>query len=111
MKIMNPISAAENHSIHSANARWRLLYSDKPLAEATARGFRYGLRFGSSRRLNESGVLERNDILQVVLGWQQADESWHLGLILASEIAAERGSRWCELVSWPDPDIHVFQDL
>jgi hypothetical protein len=108
---MNPISAAENHSIHSANGRWRLLYNDKPLAEGSARGFRYGLRFGSIRRLSETGILERSDILQVVLGWQQADESWHLGLILAPKLAEERGSRWCELVSWPDPEIHVFQDL
>jgi hypothetical protein len=108
---MNPIPAAENHSIQSSYARWRLLYNDKPLAEASPRGFRYGARFGSSRRLNESGVLERHDILQVVLGWQQTDESWHLGLILAPHVAEERGSRWCELVSWPDPEIHVFQDL
>src|SRR5688500_11827954 len=104
---MNPISAADNHSIHSSLARWRLLHNEKPLAEASPRGFRYGGRFGSSRRLSETGVLEASDILQVVLGWQQTDEYWHLGLILAPRIADERGSRWCELVAWPDPKIHV----
>jgi len=108
---MNQISAADNHTVQTTSNHWRLLYNDKPLAEASTRGFRYGARFGGSRRLPENGVLEHEQILQVVLGWQQTDESWHLGLILAPEIADTRGSRWCELVHWPDPDIATFQDL
>ncbi|MDQ7033789.1 MAG: hypothetical protein Q9P01_02825 [Anaerolineae bacterium] len=32
-------------------------------------------------------------------------------LILAPIIANERGSRWIELVHWPDPDITVFEEL
>lgn len=108
---MNQISAADNHIIQTTSTHWRLLYNDKPLAEASTRGFRYGTRFGGSRRLPENGFLEQGQILQVVLGWQQTDESWHLGLILVPEVADERGSRWCELAHWPDPDIGVFQDL
>lgn len=108
---MNQISAADNHIIQTSASNWRLLYNEKPLAEGSERGFRYGTRFGSSRRLPEEGSLQREQILQVVLGWQQTDESWHLGLILTPDVAGQRGSRWCELVHWPDPDIAVFQDL
>jgi hypothetical protein len=108
---MNQVSAADNHTIQASASHWRLLHNKKPLAEGSSRGFRYGGRFGSSRRLPEDGNLQAKQILQVVLGWQQTDESWHLGLILAPDIASQRGSRWCELVHWPDPDISVFQDL
>lgn len=108
---MTQMSAADQHVIHTQEGKWRLLYNERPLAEASTRGFRYGKRFGSTRRLPETGVLTQTDIRQVVLGWQNADESWHLGLILASHLADERGSRWVELVHWPDPDITVFQDL
>jgi hypothetical protein len=108
---MNQISAADNHIIHTTAERWRMLYNDKPLAEATPQGLRYGSRFAATRRLSSSGVLDREHIVQVVLGWQHTDESWHLGLILAPNLANERGSRWVELVYWPDPDIMVFEEL
>lgn len=108
---MTEISAADNHNVVIADGRWRLLYNDRPLAEASARGFRYSKRFGKTRRLPEDGIIGRDDIKQVVLGWQQTDESWHLGLILAPVLADSRGSRWCELTFWPDPEITVFQDL
>ncbi len=108
---MTQISAAENHIIQVLDDRWRLLYQERPTAEATRNGLRYGNRFGSSRRLPAEKHLPSTDIQQVVLGWQRSDESWHLGLILAPQIAQQRGSRWCELVYWPDPDIHVFQEL
>src|SRR5690606_22994099 len=75
------------------------------------KGLRYSKSFGTTRRLPESGFIESQEVQQVVLGWQQTDESWHLGLILQPELADVRGSRWCELVYWPDPDITVFQDL
>jgi hypothetical protein len=108
---MNQISAANNHTIHISSRRWRLLAGDKPTAEATPRGFRYGGQFARTRRLPPTGTLPREDIVQVVVGWQQKDESWHLGMILAPELAEKRGSRWCELVRWPDPDADVFDDL
>lgn len=108
---MTEILAADNHSIHSKPGKWRLIYSERPLAEASDKGFRYSGRFGATRRLPDGGVIEQHDIQQVVLGWQATDESWHLGLILAPHLAGSRGSRWCEIVHWPDPDITVFQDL
>lgn len=108
---MTQISAAENHIIQVMDGRWRLLYQERPTAEATANGLRYGNRFGSSRRLPGEKLLRTEDIQQVVLGWQRTDEAWHLGLILAPPIAEERGSRWCEMVYWPDPEVHIFQEL
>lgn len=108
---MNQISAADNTIILTTPTRWRLLHNERPTAEATPNGFRYGTRFGSSRKLPQGDTLERRQIRQVVLGWQPTDEAWHLGLILSSELAAPRQSRWCELVHWPDPDSTVFQEL
>ncbi|MCA9915427.1 MAG: hypothetical protein KC496_18865 [Anaerolineae bacterium] len=108
---MTQISAAENHIIQVMDGRWRLLYQERPTAEATTSGLRYGNRFGSSRRLPGEKILQTEDIQQVVLGWQRTDEAWHLGLILKPPIAEERGSRWCEMVYWPDPEVHVFQEL
>lgn len=108
---MTHISAADQHAMYTKEGKWRLLYNESPLAEASSRGFRYGKRFGRTRRLPERGVLSQDDIQRIVLGWQTSDESWHLGLLLAPAIAEERGSRWVELVHWPDPEITVFQDL
>lgn len=108
---MTHISAAENHTIQTSPRRWRLLYSERPMAEATPDKFRYGNRFRVTRKLETGGELLPWQIRQVVLGWQTTDEAWHLGFILAPEIADARGSRWCELVRWPDPEITVFQDL
>lgn len=108
---MTEILAADNHRIKTKNGKWRLAYNDRPLAEGSDKGFRYSGRFGSTRRLPEGGIIYQSDIRQVVLGWQATDESWHLGLIVAPHLAEQRGSRWCEVVHWPDPDITVFQDL
>lgn len=108
---MSQVSAADNHVITALDGRWRLQYQERPLAEASARGFRYSTRFGMTRRLPEGGALQREDIKQVVLGWQHTDEAWHLGLVLGPELSNQRNSRWCELVHWPDPDVVVFQDL
>ena len=108
---MTEFSAADNHTVQISDRRWRLLFENKPMAEGTPRGFRYGQRFGNSRQLGADGLLPREAIVQVVLGWQAADEAWHLGLTLNNELASERGSRWCELVSWPDPDMVVFKEL
>lgn len=108
---MNQISAADNHTIQTTPSRWRVLYNERPLAEATPQGLRYGSRFAATRRLSSSGTLDRDHVVQIVLGWQHTDEAWHLGLILAPIIANERGSRWVELIHWPDPDTNVFEEL
>jgi len=108
---MDHIAAADNYAAQMTNDRWRLLINDRPTAEITQIGLRYGGKFAHTRRLPPTGIVERGQIAHVVLGWQQADEAWHLGLILAPQLAQSRGSRWCELMRWPDPDITVFQDL
>ncbi|MCU0511707.1 MAG: hypothetical protein MUE40_03960 [Anaerolineae bacterium] len=109
---MTQISAADNLVIDLAPAAWQLRSGDHPpMLYADAAGLRYNARFASSRRLPSAGLLTPPEILQVVLGWQRADETWHLGLVLTPELAASRGSRWCELVHWPDPDQKVFEDL
>lgn len=108
---MEHISAADNYSVQTNNVRWRLLYNNRPLLEASREGLRYGKYFSQSRRLPATGQLAQKYVLRVVLGWQAADETWHLGLIVAPELAEKRGSRWCELIRWPDPDVTVFQNL
>jgi len=50
-------------------------------------------------------------VWQVILGWSHDDEAWHLGLLLARDLAEARGSRWCQLAIWPDPDTTVFKEL
>lgn len=108
---MEHISAADNYAVQTNTVRWRLLYNDRPLLEASRDGLRYGKYFSQSRRLPTTGQLAADQVLRVVLGWQHADETWHLGLILAPDLAEQRGSRWCELARWPDPDVTVFQNL
>lgn len=108
---MEQISAANNYSVQTNGARWRLLYNNRPLLEAAPQGIRYGKYFSQTRRLPTTGQLPRQEVVRVVLGWQRADEAWHLGLLLSDDLAAQRGSRWCEMASWPDPDVTVFQNL
>jgi hypothetical protein len=107
---MTLISAANNLSIDLSAGGWRLCFAgnqDVPLAEATAEGFIYNSVFARARCLPTEGM-PTTMIEQVVLGWQKSDESWHLGLLLRPPIAEPRGSRWCELARWPDPDQTLF---
>lgn len=116
---MNQISAAENYVIDFENGRWRLTSANnsddnlrKVMVEAiSGQPLRYVTSFASTRRLPREGMLDVDIVRQVVLGWSQHDESWHLGLLLRHELADQRGSRWCELAYWPDPDQAVFADL
>lgn len=113
---MTRISAAENTIIEFENDYWRLLSSNGDQSQrvlvdaAIGHSLRYDEQFGSTRRLPKSGFLPIQHIQQVVIGWSNEDESWHLGLLLGPELAAARGSRWCELAYWPDPDTDVFAD-
>jgi len=109
---MTQIAAANNRAIEIETSRWILRDATDPdtLAVAQADGLTYESDFGRVRRLPPEG-LAREDIAQIVLGYQASDETWRLGLILAPELASQRGSRWCELVHWPDPDRNVFIDL
>ena len=114
--IMNRISAAGNLTIELQPNRWRLLVNgnteETVLLEANAgQPLRYLPRFGSKRRLPDSGALPVAYIQRVVLGWSNEDESWHLGLVLEPSLAQARGSRWCEIAHWPDPETTVFADV
>ena len=106
---MERISAASNLIIEAQPQSWRLLVngstgSERVLVEAVSgEPLRYGESFGSRRHLPESGMLPREDIQGVVLGWSEKDVSWHLGLVLKGALVAERGSRWCGLAHWHDP--------
>lgn len=90
--------------------RWRLSINDRPTAEASSLGLRYGGKFARTRRLPPTGLLDQTQIQQVVLGWQQSDEAWHLGVVVGHDLAQERGSRWVELAYWPDPEQYVFEE-
>ena len=110
---MNRISAGGNLSIEMQPDQWRLLLNGADTVQALVeaeRGepLRYLPAFGSTRRLPDTGLLPTQYIQRVVLGWSNEDESWHLGFLLEPELARPRGSRWCELVHWPDLDGEMF---
>jgi hypothetical protein len=112
---MSRISAGGNLSIDIQPTNWRLLANgidvERALLEAAAgEPLRYVPAFGSTRRLPDTGVLPTQYIQRVVLGWSQEDESWHLGFLLEPLLAAPRGSRWCEVAYWHDPDRQMFED-
>ena len=115
------ISASENLVIEIKPNSWRLILnenfveveqSNNVVAEAIAgQSLRYTESFASTRFLPKNGELQTRYIERVVLGWSAEDEKWHLGLMFTEKLAQARGSRWCELVSWPDPEQTVFDDL
>lgn len=113
---MERISAAGNLTIENNPIVWRLIANGNTeprlLVEAEmGKPLRYMEAFASKRKLPASGMLPLDTIQRVVLGWSHEDESWHLGLLLEAVIAEPRGSRWCELARWPDPDTKVFSDV
>lgn len=96
--------------------RWRLLVNgdnnERVLVEAApGEPLRYMPTFGQRRRLPDTGILPTLYIQRVVLGWSVKDESWHLGLVLEPELAEARGSRWCEVAHWPDPEHDLYVDV
>lgn len=109
---MDQIAAADNLTIELDSARWRLIANGtngveeaRVLVEALpGQPVRYISGFASSRRLPDTGALAAADIQRVVLGWSEQDHAWHLGLLLEAPLAQARGSRWCEIAHWPDPD-------
>ena len=116
--MVDRISAADNFSIEIEPERWRLIANgngtagESVVVEASpGRPLRYIAGFGRTRRLPDSGALPVEHIQRVVLGWSHQDEAWHLGFVLATELAQARGSRWCEIVRWPDPETDVYEEL
>lgn len=118
---MSRISAADNMIIVTQPDRWQMLVNtdfvesvngNGVLMEAAAgQPLRYTTAFARTRRLPKSGALAIHHIQRVVLGWSWEDEAWHLGLLCEPALAQARGSRWCELAKWPDPERDVFREL
>lgn len=109
---MTSIQATANTRISFTIDEWRLevIGNDTPQLVANAEGLHYGAGFGSAQRLPLEGVVATSQVHQVVLGWQREDEAWHLGLLLGAPLSETRGSRWCGLASWYDPEQDVFRD-
>jgi hypothetical protein len=106
------VSAADNLQIDYSPLTWQLRSGDQaPMVYADIQGLHYNERFATTRRLPATGVLTYGQILQVIAGYQRADESWHLGVVLDATLTEARGSRWCELAHWPDPDTTTFVDV
>lgn len=109
---MTNVSAADNLQIDYSPQTWQLRVGDQaPMVYADINGLHYNERFATTRRLPSTGVLTYGQIVQVIAGYQRADESWHLGVVLNPELTESRGSRWCELAHWPDPDTTTFVDV
>ncbi|MFW5748203.1 MAG: hypothetical protein ACOCYT_01180 [Chloroflexota bacterium] len=114
---MNRISAAENLVIEITPGYWRLVtfteggQLTEVLHAARNLPLTFSPDFALSRRLPTIGKLPAKYVRQVVLGWSHEDDAWHLGLLLVRDLADIRGSRWCEIANWPDPDPAVFIDL
>jgi hypothetical protein len=113
---MSRILAADNLIIDMQPDRWRLLVNgaseERLLLEAAlGQPLRYVPAFATTRRLPEQGRLPVEHIRRVILGWSQEDGSWHLGFLLEPELAQERGSRWCEIAYWSDPQAFQYEDV
>ncbi len=114
---MDRISAAGNLTIEMKPESWRLIANangqqEHVLLEAAPnQPLRYIPMFAVKRRLPDTGALAVENVQRVVLGWSNDDESWHLGLLLEGDFATVRGSRWCEIARWPDPDTNVFNEV
>lgn len=109
---MTNVSAADNLQIDYSPHTWQLRSGDQaPMVYADANGLHYNERFASTRRLPSTGVLTQGEVVQVIAGYQKTDESWHLGVVLNPPLTESRGSRWCELAHWPDPDTTTFVEV
>jgi hypothetical protein len=114
---MTEISAADNLTIQIDADQWRLLsYAENGtetelLRVAPQQALAFHPDFALTRRFPTDGTLTLEYINKVILGWSEEDSAWHLGLLLSDEFAQLRGSRWCEIAHWPEPEPSVFQAL
>lgn len=109
MTHLSVISAENALSIELHPDRWRLVHMSgeqvgRVLFEVVAgQPPVFSTDFAAIRRLPTEG-LPPDAIASVVLGWSEKLGAWQLGLVFNNDFAASRGSRWCELARWVDPD-------
>jgi hypothetical protein len=112
---MAQITASNHITIDFSYDKWRLIQQNdgedpKLIAEVQPEtDFRYNKYFATTRYLPDEGQIAREQISQVVLGWSYETDAWQLGMTLSPQLAAQRNSRWCELVRFVDPDLSVYE--
>ncbi len=112
MSQLSVISADNHLTIELHPDRWRLVHlSGENVGQVVFEAIAgqspvTGNDFAASRRLPAEGI-PGGAITGVVLGWSPKLGAWQLGLIFTPEFAETRGSRWCELARWNDPDASV----
>jgi hypothetical protein len=112
MSQLSVISADNHLTIELHPDRWRLVHlSGANVGQVVFEAIVgqppvTGNDFAASRRLPAEGI-PASAIVGVVLGWSPKIGAWQLGLIFTPEFAETRGSRWCELARWNDPDASV----
>lgn len=112
MSQLSVISADNHLTIELHPDRWRLVHLDGAnvgrvvFESIVGQPPVTGADFAASRRLPADGI-PGDAIKGVVLGWSPKLGAWQLGLVFTAEFAETRGSRWCELVRWNDPDASV----
>ncbi|MBN2470379.1 MAG: hypothetical protein JXN59_06625 [Anaerolineae bacterium] len=102
---MKTIKVSDGLAIKIDQDEWRLIIdrSDGLTLFSAAAGqtaWSYRPEFARMRGLPSEGGLPVDMVEEVVLGWSSDDSAWHLGLLLAPELAAERGGRWCQVARW-----------
>lgn len=71
----------------------------------------YRPEFARARRLPPDGELPASVVQEIVVGWSQVDQHWHLGLLLEAALAESRGGRWCQLARWAQvPETRARED-
>lgn len=112
MSQLSVISADNHLTIELHPDRWRLVHLSgenvgRVVFEAVlGQTPLTGNDFATSRRLPPEGI-PADAVKGIVLGWSPKLGAWQLGLIFTPEFAETRGSRWCELARWNDPDASV----
>jgi len=112
---MTQITASNNMTVDYSYDRWRLIQEldgEPPTVIAEVQpeiGLRYNKYFATTRKLPANGQIPLVDISQVVLGWSYETDAWQLGITLSPMLSEERGSRWCEILRFVDPDLSVHE--
>ncbi len=103
--------------IEQDNLHWRLVFPNGGQADRVlftimqGAPAQYDPLFARQRGLPEGGAITPDQVDRVVVGWSARDSAWHLGLMLSDSLGTARGSRWCGLATWNDPDGRAFDTV